>query len=59
MIGFEVYKEDQKIFRSEEAWRLWDFKSMDFDENFDIIVQTGDMGTEIYQFANDTWTLQK
>lgn len=58
-LGFEIYKANQLIFRSKESYRLQDFKSMAFDDGFNIILETGDMGTIIYEFSDNTWVLQE
>lgn len=58
-LGFEIYKANQLIFRSKESYRLQDFKSMAFDDGFNIILETGDMGTIIYEFSDNTCFLQE
>ena len=36
------------IYENTDGWRVWDFHSVTFDENDNIVVSTGDMGEEIY-----------
>lgn len=50
----------KEIFTCDQDFRTWDLKSIDWDqEGYDIIVQSGDVGTLRYHFSGDTWILQE
>lgn len=52
--------EDVVVFESEEQWRIYDFQEIVFDKDDNIIVTTGDIGSEIYyRTSTGSWKKQK
>jgi hypothetical protein len=48
--------DNSMIYKCEKSWRVFDFKNVYFQEDsFDIIVETGDVGTITYKFNSGTW----
>ncbi len=58
-VKFKVYDKSNKlVFDYEGEWRRWDFKRITLCDNNDIVIETGDMGTETFVYSNGTWGIQ-
>lgn len=55
-VTFYITEKGETIFEADESWRIRDLKYIGFKENsYDILVESGDVGTSEYIFDGETW----
>ena len=56
MVTFYITENGEIIFEADESWRISDLKYIGFkDESYDILVESGDVGTSEYTFDGEDW----
>lgn len=56
MVTFYITENGKTIFEADESWRIRDLKYIGFkDGSYDILVESGDVGTSEYIFNGETW----
>lgn len=56
MVTFYITKNGETVFEADESWRIRDLKYIGFkDGSYDILVESGDVGTSEYLFNGETW----
>lgn len=48
-------KQREIVYKCNEGWRAWDFKTLNIDDNNTISVVTGDMGTQEFLYNGEIW----
>ena len=57
---FHITKQGETVFEANESWRVMDLKSIAFKEDsYDVLVESGDVGTSEYIFNGETWILKE
>ena len=55
-ITFYITKKGETVFEADESWRIRDLKYIGFkDESYDVLVESGDIGTSEYIVNGETW----
>ena len=53
-------KTNEVLFSTDRKWRVIDFKKIEFKNNsYDIIVESGDVGTTVFKHDGKDWIEQK
>ncbi len=56
VVTFHITEKGETIFEADESWRIRDLKYIGFkDGSYDILVESGDVGTTEYIYDGETW----
>ena len=57
-VSFYIEDKQGNIVYESDEWRSWDFKTLNIDEENNVMVYTGDMGIQTFRYNGETWIEQ-
>ena len=59
VVTFYITENGKTVFEADESWRIRELKYIGFkDGSYDVLVESGDVGTTEYIYNGETWELR-